>query len=581
MSLLVFFAFIGGIVTILSPCILPILPIILSGSVGEGKQKPFGIVIGFILSFTFFTLFLSSLVNVLDVSPDTLRNLSVVILALFGVSLVLPQAQVLIERLFSKFAPNGQKNAARKGFSGGFVIGLSLGLLWTPCVGPILASVISLALTGSVTGSAAVITLAYALGTGLPMLVIMYGGRQLLQRVPWLLQNAGRIQQVFGVIMIITAGLIFFNIDRQFQSYILETFPKYGAGLTQLEDNDMVTQKLEELEPNTSNKANPLFNQQEVVPAPELIQGGEWFNSEPLTLASLKGKVVLLDFMTYSCINCIRTFPYLNEWHTKYKDDGFVILGVHTPEFEFEKDPENVQEALEDFEIEFPVMQDNDFATWRSYGNRYWPRKYLIDHTGNIIYDHIGEGAYDETERRIQEAIRERDQALGQQSQVETDIAEIANAEFPQGQSPETYFGAWRNQLLGNGQALQTGVQTFERPETIAPNTLYLVGEWDIQQEYAVNVSANARIIYAYKAKNVFMVAGAQSPTIMQLTLDGQSIDENALGESGERTSAGTAEIVIANDQLYRLIENTEVGEHVIELEILEPGLEVFTFTFG
>lgn len=249
MLILILFAFIGGIVTILSPCILPILPVVLSGSVGGGKQKPLGIVTGFVGSFTFFTLFLSTIVQATGLSADALRNVSVIIILFFGISLLIPKVQVWIEQAFSKLANKIPKaKASGSGFVDGLLVGLSLGLIWTPCVGPILASVISLALTGSVNGAAAIITFAYALGTAIPMLAITYGGRQLLNKVPWLLQNTANIQKIFGVLMIITAIAIFFNVDRQFQTYILEVFPEYGDGLTSLEDNDLVQQQLDALQ---------------------------------------------------------------------------------------------------------------------------------------------------------------------------------------------------------------------------------------------------------------------------------------------------------------------------------------------
>ncbi len=246
MLVLIGFAFLAGIVTILSPCILPVLPIILSGSVAEGKKRPLGIVVGFVLSFTFFTLFLSSLVRALGISATSLRTFSVVVIIAFGVSLLLPKVQLLLEKsftFFSRFSPSTN----RSGFVGGCIVGLSLGLIWTPCVGPILASVISLALTGSVSSAAFFITLAYALGTGLPMLAITYGGQHLLTRSSWLLSHTQHIQKVFGVIMIITGVAIYLNIDRQFQTWLLETFPEYGTSLTQFEDVEQVREQLDKL----------------------------------------------------------------------------------------------------------------------------------------------------------------------------------------------------------------------------------------------------------------------------------------------------------------------------------------------
>lgn len=247
MLLLVLFAFLAGLVTILSPCILPILPIVLSGSIGDGKRKPLGIITGFILSFVFFTLFLSTIVSATNVSADDLRNLSVVIILIFGLSLLLPNFQVWMEQSFSllsRVAPQKQ----RSGYSGGLLIGLSLGLIWTPCVGPILASVITLAVTNSVSATAALITFAYAIGTAIPMLGVMYLGRNFFQRVPWLLPNTARIQKGFGVVMILVALALFFNLHRQFQTFVLETYPSYSSILTGFEDNEAVKENLKKLE---------------------------------------------------------------------------------------------------------------------------------------------------------------------------------------------------------------------------------------------------------------------------------------------------------------------------------------------
>jgi len=414
MIILITFAFIAGMITILSPCILPILPIILSSSVDtSGKKRPFGVVVGFILSFTFFTLFLSSIVRISGIPSQSLRYLSVIILIIFGLSLFVSKFQILTEQLFAKltrFAPASQN---KHGFIGGLIIGLSLGLLWTPCVGPILASVISLALSGQVTFQAVLITLSYSLGTAIPMFFIIQLGSTALQKIPWLLKNSFKIQKSFGVLMVITAFAIFFNFDRQFQTYILNVFPRYGTGLTKFEDNNLINQKLQEI------NQQPAFNNQIGKPmrnggalsqgpkAPEIISNGQWFNSPPLQISNLSNQVILLDFWTYSCINCQRTLPYLKAWNEKYQDKGLTIIGVHSPEFEFEKQAKNVQQAINDFNLTYPIVQDNDFATWKAYSNRYWPAKYLIDRNGYIRYTHFGEGEYNETEQAIQELLGE------------------------------------------------------------------------------------------------------------------------------------------------------------------------------
>lgn len=261
MILLIIFAFLAGVVTILSPCILPVLPIILSSSLDVGgKKRPVGVVLGFILSFTFFTLFLSTIVKISGVPADSLRLFSVIVIAGFGISLLLTSFQVFLEKLFSRILSFMPLSGKRTGFSGGLLIGFSLGLLWTPCVGPILASVISLAITGSVTFDAFLITMAFSIGTSIPMLLIMLSGQNVLKRHPWFLYNSEKIQKAFGILMILTAMAILLNLDRNLQTYILNKFPQYGISLIRLEESELVEKELKNLKmPEKVETGRPMF----------------------------------------------------------------------------------------------------------------------------------------------------------------------------------------------------------------------------------------------------------------------------------------------------------------------------------
>lgn len=569
MIVLVAFAFLAGIVTILSPCILPILPIVLSGSFG-GRSRPFGIVIGFIASFTFFTLFLSAIVRATGIPADSLRSISIVLIFAFGVALLIPQTQIILESLFQRIS-SGQQPNSRTGFFGGIVIGFSLGLLWTPCVGPILASVISLAITGSVSGSAFFITLAYAAGTGIPMLLIMNGGQKMLSRMPFLTKNTGKIQKIFGVVMILTAALIFFNIDRKFQAYIIDRFPQYGAGLTKLEQNDAVEKQLKDLtNPDPERKLSLFESIDSAVhqEAPEFIAGGEWLNSEPITMKSLRGKVVLVDFWTYTCINCIRTLPYLREWHTKYAESGLVIVGVHTPEFEFEKITANVQKAAEDFSLKYPIVQDNDYATWRAYNNRYWPAKYLIDRNGKIRYTHFGEGDYDETEQMIQKLLREAGAAVNQP---------IDNPDYDvYSRTPETYLGYERVELFASDERIEKdGSATYSFQENPPLHRFALSGVWNIGREYAKAVSG-AALTSHFEAKEVYLVMrpGA-TPGNVEVLLDGEKVSSELAG-----ADVSDGQIYIDTDRLYHLISLPQPGQHILELRF-DGEIEAYAFTFG
>ena len=582
MILLIVFAFLAGVVTILSPCILPVLPIILSSSIGDqniGRARPFGVITGFILSFTFFTLFLSSIVKLVGIPAESLRVFSVIVIGLFGVTMLIPKFQYWTEILFSKLSQFLPQSQGKTGFGGGILIGLSLGLLWTPCVGPILASVISLAITGSVNIEAVFITLAYALGTAIPMFFIMISGQTALRKAPWLLQNSAKIQKVFGVLMILTALAIFFNLDRKFQTFILNTFPSYGTGLTKFEDVPLIRDALDRFTGApvgseemgkamfdvTSDKSGPL--------APEIIPGGEWFNSEPLKLADLKGKVVLIDFWTYSCINCQRTFPYLKSWHQKYADKGLVIIGVHSPEFEFEKNGKNVEKALKDFGITYPVVQDNDFKTWRAYNNRFWPAKYFIDKDGKIRYTHFGEGEYDESEKVIQELLAE--------AGAKDLPKEVSNPQYQNyARTPELYLGYARMEyLVSPEKVVENGSALYSAPSDIPDNQFAFTGGWDVMEEYS-SPAKGSSLILDFESKEVYLVMRPRdgiTPGKVKIYLDDKLVSET--GAAGE--SVANDEVIVDSDSLYKLIKLQEPGRHILKLEFLDANIEAYAFTFG
>lgn len=575
MILLIAFSFLAGVVTVLSPCILPILPIILTSTIGGeniGKSRPLGVVAGFVFSFTFFTLFLSTIVNLSGIPADALRIFSIVVIAGFGVSLLVPQFQLLVERSFSRLASLTPNNQNRSGFGGGLLIGLSIGLLWTPCVGPILASVISLAITGTVTLDAFLITLAYSLGTAIPMLLIMLGGQNALRRVPWLVSNLGHIQKIFGVIMILTAIGIFFNLDRKFQTFVLNTFPQYGTGLTKIEDNSTVRDTLEEKSGNATqieDVGKPMFDMltSKGTKAPDLVPGGTWFNSDPLTLEELKGKVVVIDFWTYSCINCQRTLPYLIDWNERYKDKGLVIIGVHAPEFEFEKSEKNVFQAIEDFHITYPVVQDNDFATWRAYNNRYWPAKYFIDKEGFIRYHHFGEGAYDESERIIQELLKETGV---------TDVSlDIDNPKYQiNSNTPEMYLGHARIDHFASPESIRkNALGTYTAPKDLGNNQVAYEGSWYVTDEYA-NPQKGAKLYLNFDAKEVFLVMRTKgAPANVTVYIDDKLENFGIDNKNGK--------VTVDKDTLYNLINLPTPGRHNLRLEFEDSNIEIFAFTFG
>lgn len=571
MIILLLFAFMAGVVTILSPCILPVLPIILAGSVAEGRRRPVGIILGFIASFTFFTLLLTAIVKATGLPADSLRLLAVVVIFLFGIVLLFPQTQVALEKIISRLSSIVPSTQNQHGLVGGLVIGASLGLIWAPCVGPILAAVITLAFTSAITLTAVLITLAYAVGTAIPMLVIMLGGRQLLQRVPWLMEHTPQIQKGFGLIMILLAVMIFFNWDRRFQAYVLTVFPEYGAGLTQLENNQVVQDQLDRA--FTSGPITPAELNQPGVPAPDFIGGGPWINSDPVALSDLQGKVVLVDFWTYSCINCIRTFPYLREWYEKYKDLGFVIVGVHSPEFAFEKEYDNVLQATKDFNLTYPVVLDNEFAIWQAYSNRYWPAHYLIDATGTIRYTHFGEGEYEQTEAAIQALLKEAGYAPSASISSGSDSTPRVR------QTPETYLG-WDRLERFSSLPLPTRPNqnyTFAYDEPIPVNAFGYQGQWRLTPEAGV-ASSDSQLKLRFIGQKVYLViTPSTAADTIQVLIDGEMPN---VEQAGEDVIDGV--VTVTEPRLYELLNiQGPRGEHTLELQFDTPGTEVFAFTFG
>ncbi len=389
------------------------------------------------------------------------------------------------------------------------------------------------------------------------------------------MNNAKNKNIFLGIAVIIIIGVIYFiQKSKPVAAPATSVAVLPGQGATSTATTPIVAQQLVDRSAILKKKVANYS------PAVELIPGGEFINSGPFKLKDVIGKkVILIDFWTYSCINCLRTLPYVEGWESKYGNRGLLILGVHSPEFDFEKDYKNVVDAVKRLGVNYPVMQDNDYATWNAYQNRYWPAEYLIDIDGYIIHTHFGEGKYDEIEKAIQDALKERNQVLGLSSAVPTGIVNaggvttVSNLEL---QSPETYFGAARNEYLGNGTKGTVGVQQLTASSTIKENTLYLNGAWNFQNEYAENTSAGAKIIYKYNAKNVYLVGSATKPAKITILLDGKPI---GAGRGTDVSPDGTA--FIQENRLYKLIEGSLYGDHTLEIQINDPGLQAYTFTFG
>ena len=577
MLILIVFAFLSGIVTILSPCILPVLPIVLSGSVG-GKRRPYGVITGFILSFSIFTLTLSAIVQLLNIPANTLRYTAVVLIILLGIIMLVPRFSFVFEKLTSRLNRSTKAPKPSSGFKGGLAVGLSLGLIWTPCVGPIIASVISLAITQSVDGGSVLIILSYSLGTSIPMLAIMIGGRKLINRFPSLTKNTGKIQRGFGVLMILVGLSIGFGLDRKFQSAILEVLPGYGEGLTVFENADFIKKAIDSRNISDDSAmmdgSTPVtFNREpedgvlgDYGMAPEIVTRGMWFNSEALTMEDLRGKVVIVDFWTYSCINCVRTIPYLKTWYDAYKDDGLVIIGVHSPEFAFERDPGNVQKALSELGVTWPVVLDNEFTQWQAYNNRYWPAKYFIDATGKIRYFHFGEGEYETSEMVIRKLLEEAGKTNLRETEkkVETQI---------ESRTAETYLGYKRTEgFTSEVELTQNEYRDYTGSSPLENGEWTLEGNWAFTKEYVVS-NESGYLELGFHAKNVFLVIDpGEEGGFMEIEVDGSA--------SADTVDVKNGVLQLQESRLYQLVGLERSGEHILKLKV-SGKMRLFAFTFG
>jgi cytochrome c biogenesis protein CcdA/thiol-disulfide isomerase/thioredoxin len=549
MIALVGIAFVAGMVTAISPCVLPVLPIVFAGSATGERRRPFAVIAGLVASFTTFTLAAAALLSALGLPDDLLRNIAIGVVLAMGLGLLIPQIGHLLERPFRAL---GRRLPGDVG--GGFLLGVSLGLLFTPCAGPIIAAVATVAATERFTASAVFVTLAYALGAGLVLLGLALLARRGLSLTP-LKQRAPFVRRVLGATIVAAAIVMALGLDTRLATKV----PGYTQALQGLEESATAATRISDLvgstEPAVAEESSELDDYGE---APEFSGISDWFNSKPLTLAGLRGKVVLVDFWTYSCVNCLRTLPFLREWHETYARNGLVVVGVHTPEFAFERDPENVQAALEDLDVTWPVALDPDYGTWNAWGNRYWPAEYFIDKRGHVRFAHFGEGAYEEKEQVIRELLAEP----GLPPPVSARIEDQTPTEP---QTPETYLGYLRlDRIVGSPVHADTEA-AYEFPEYLPPSSYALEGQWRVGAESAV-AGESARLRLNYHGRRVFLVLG--SP-------DGRGTVEISHDGMPAKT------VRVTEHRLYELASTPgPAADHVLELA-LSPGVEAYAFTFG
>ena len=595
MIVLVCFAFLAGAGTALSPCALPVLPALLSSSGVGGRRRPLGVVLGLSITFTVTIVGLANVVDGVGLGDDPLRDVAIAVLLVFGLALLMPDVAARLEAPLSRLARFGPRDVG-DGFFSGLIVGGALGFVYTPCASPILAAVISVS---AASGKTIVLALAYAAGSAVVLLALALGGRRVFDRV----RKAGRgplLSRTLGVIMILTAVAIIANLDVNFDQFVAEKIPDVNLTAS-LECSKAVTGRLHEvtgrkdkLTPangsaacgGSTTKVHPaardasqatLLADAQSLPqlfeAPEFTETQDWFNTpgdQPLTLASLRGRVVLVDFWTYTCINCIRTLPYLKAWYAAYHDQGLTIVGVETPEFAFEKDASNVRDAIEQFGLRYPVVQDNDMGTWNAYDNEYWPADYLIDAHGQVRYATFGEGEYDTTETAIRALLAEAGYQVGAKSHPTgvTKPSELA--------TPETYLGTARAQGWVNGP--KPGLHDYGPPPSgqLQLNEFAWSGTWNIGSQPAEAIS-NAGIDMEFDAKNVYLVLSSpgERPLPVQVLLDGHPI---SAADAGGDVHDGV--VTVRRQRLYWLVSLRGDERHRLSLRFAN-GISAYDFTFG
>jgi len=542
MVLLLPIAFAAGLVTALTPCILPVLPIVLAGGGAGGRRRPYAIVAGLVASFTVFTLAATAILDAFHLGPATLTKIAVGMLLLLAATLVVPRFGELLERPFAVLT-------RRRGgeLGGGFLLGASLGLVFVPCAGPVFGAVSSLAGLHRVGAAAVFVTIAYAAGAALPLLLVAHGGRAVAGR---LRAQATVVRTVFGVAMAVAAVAIYEGWETSLQTKI----PSFAASIQNaVEGNGYVKRQLAHLRGTRSRAETSRLR--DYGQAPPIIGISHWVNSRPLSLDELRGKVVLVDFWTYSCINCLRTLPHLEAWDARYRRAGLAIVGVHTPEFAFEHDPGNVRRAVARLGVRYPVALDNTYSTWNVYGNEFWPAEYLIDARGRLRGAHFGEGRYAETEHEIRSLLAERRTALPPATRM--------SDRTPTGLvTPETYLG-YAHQLeryTGSGVRPDRFFE-YNAPLQLPQSTFAYGGSWNIRPERAI-AGRNARIFLHFLARDVYVVLGGTGRV-------GVLVNGRRAGSIG-----------VDGPRLYTAVHGPRIREGTLELRAW-PGITAYSFTFG
>lgn len=605
--LLIILAYLGGVLTIVSPCILPVLPFVFARTgqpfVRSGLPLLVGMAVTFALVATLAAVGGGWVVQLNQYG----RGLALIFVALFGLTLLLPK---LAERLTRPLVAAGSRLSENAGIDArpspwaSFMIGVATGLLWAPCAGPILGLVLTgAALQGASVGTT-LLLLAYAAGAATSLALALLLGGKVFSAMKRSLGAGEWIRRGLGAAMLAGVAAIALGLDTgilarvstastgSLEQSLVGQFTSKGKDSDVMRGGAMMAQNIPgKDEAGASMQASGAMmmaakNSTSSLPVegqlPSLAGAVQWLNTAPLTAEQLKGKVVLVDFWTYSCINCLRTLPYVKAWADKYRDQGLVVIGVHAPEFAFERDVNNVTKAMKDLGIHYPVAIDNDYKIWRAFDNQYWPAHYFADAEGRIRYHHFGEGAYDESERVIQELLREAGN-----SQITTDLIDASGngvqqaANMSDVKSPETYLGFERAEhFVSPGGAKSNQVTDYSTPQHLSLNTWGLDGLWNIGSEQASLKAPQGKIVYRFHARDLHLVLGPGSdgqPVRFKVSIDGQAPGD-AHGTDVAPDGSGT----VTEQRLYQLVRQSgDVTDHTFSIEFNDPGVSAYAFTFG
>jgi cytochrome c biogenesis protein CcdA/thiol-disulfide isomerase/thioredoxin len=547
MALLVPIAFVAGLVTAFTPCILPVLPIVLAGGT---SRRPLAIAAGLVTTFTLFTLAGAWIFSSLGLSARWQTRVGVAVLLLLALTLAVPRVGTWLERPFAFMTRRSGRD-----LGGGFLLGASLGLVFTPCAGPVFAAVSVNAGTHRVGFSTVVVALAYACGFAVPILLIALGGRGIATR---LRANAQPVRYVAAAAIAVAAVVIWEGWATGLQTKV----PGYADAIQKaVENNGAAKKRLARLEGRGGTtkleRASETAKLQDFGRAPDFAGISTWLNTpRPLSLPRLRGRVVLIDFWTYSCVNCLRTLPHLEAWDRAYRKHGLTIVGVHTPEFAFEHVRSNVSDAVRKLGVRYPVGLDNGYGTWNAYANQYWPAEYLIDRNGHVRHVHFGEGDYGGTEMAIRTLLAEPGKQLGRMASVpDTTPRDLA--------TPESYLGAERLDRFASPGGVIPNVKTIYRfPSSLPQNDLAYAGEWTVRPQKIVAGRA-ARLRLHFHARHVYLVLGGSGD--LGVVVNGKPVKSVR---------------VRGFSRLYTLLSYPQVRDAVLELRFT-PGLEGYAFTFG